>query len=110
MARFVKGDVVVLPFPFSDLSSAKRRPALVLALLTGDDIVVCQITSQVITDAYAVPIMASDFTSGGLRHESNARPNRLLTADSAIVLYTAGTLSASKVAEVVSRVIGILQA
>jgi len=36
MARFVRGDVVVIPFPFSDLSQAKRRPALVLAELVKD--------------------------------------------------------------------------
>lgn len=46
MARFVKGDVVVVPFPFSDLTSAKRRPALILAELEGDDRILCQITSQ----------------------------------------------------------------
>jgi len=45
MARFVKGDVVVIPFPFSDLSQAKRRPALVLAELEGNDRILCQITS-----------------------------------------------------------------
>jgi mRNA interferase MazF len=39
MGRFVKGEVVVLPFPFSDLSEAKRRPALVLAPLPGVDVV-----------------------------------------------------------------------
>jgi hypothetical protein len=37
MAEFVKGDVVVVPFPFSDLTQAKRRPALVIATLAGDD-------------------------------------------------------------------------
>lgn len=36
MAKFVKGDVVVIPFPFSDLSQSKRRPALVLTTLEGD--------------------------------------------------------------------------
>ena len=46
MAAFVKGDIVVLPFPFSDLSASKRRPALVLADLQGDDIILCQITSK----------------------------------------------------------------
>ena len=46
MGRFVKGDVVVVPFPFSDLTWVKRRPALVLAELEGDDLILCQITSQ----------------------------------------------------------------
>ncbi|WP_242716914.1 hypothetical protein [Microcoleus vaginatus] len=45
MATFVKGDVVVVPFPFSDLTQAKRRPALILATLEGKDLILCQITS-----------------------------------------------------------------
>ena len=45
MAEFVKGDVIVVPFPFSDLTQAKRRPALVIATLAGDDLILCQITS-----------------------------------------------------------------
>ena len=39
MGAFVRGDVVVAPFPFSDLSGAKRRPALVVATLSGDDVI-----------------------------------------------------------------------
>lgn len=90
MGRFVKGDVVVVPFPFSDLSAAKRRPALVLADLAGDDVILCQITSRSLSDGYAVPIANSDFVDGGLRVESCARPNRLFTADSSVILYRAG--------------------
>ena len=45
MAKFIKGDVVVIPFPFSDLSQSKRRPALVVVSLEGDDAILCQITS-----------------------------------------------------------------
>jgi mRNA interferase MazF len=44
MGRFVKGDVVVIPFPFSDLSATKRRPALVITALPGEDVILCQIT------------------------------------------------------------------
>jgi len=43
MARFVKGDVVVLPFPFSDLSQSKRRPALVITELLRNDIILIKI-------------------------------------------------------------------
>ena len=37
MGKFVKGDIVVTPFPFTDLSSNKKRPALIVADLQGDD-------------------------------------------------------------------------
>ena len=52
MAKFVKGDIVVIPFPFSDLSQSKRRPALVIARLEGNDSILCQITSKTIKDIY----------------------------------------------------------
>ena len=52
MAKFVKGDIVVIPFPFSDLSQSKRRPALVIARLEGNDAILCQITSKTIKDIY----------------------------------------------------------
>lgn len=50
METFVKGDVVIVPFPFSNLTQTKRRPALVVAKLAGDDLILCQITSRNITD------------------------------------------------------------
>ena len=110
MGKFVKGDVVVAPFPFSDLSDAKKRPALVVAALTGDDVLLCQITSKTMTDNYAIPIADTDFTSGGLHQPSNIRPNRLFTADGNIILYRAGVLTSRKVQEVVAKIIKIVSA
>jgi hypothetical protein len=46
MARFVSGEIVVIPFPFTDFSSTKVRPALVLASLSRGDIILCQITAR----------------------------------------------------------------
>jgi mRNA interferase MazF len=71
MGRFVRGDVVVVSFPFSDLSSSKRRPALVVAQLTGDDVVLCQITTPARADGYSIPLSRADFDSGGLNHDSH---------------------------------------
>jgi mRNA interferase MazF len=108
MGRFVKGDVVVVPFPFSDLTMSKRRPALVLAELAGDDLILCQITSQSIRDAYSVELQDSDFESGGLHKPSNIRPNRLFTADRNIVLYKTGSLNRAKIDSVIEVLVGIL--
>ena len=91
MEAFVKGDVVILPFPFSDLSASKRRPALVLADLQGEDIILCQITSQSLRDQYAIPLSDADMVSGKLITESNVRPNRIFTASKKIISYKAAT-------------------
>ncbi|MEG4272781.1 MULTISPECIES: type II toxin-antitoxin system PemK/MazF family toxin [unclassified Microcoleus] len=109
MAEFVKGDVVVVPFPFSDLTQAKRRPALVIATLAGDDIILCQITSQNIADRYAIPLQNSDFSEGGLDRASNIRPNRLFTADREIILYKAGKLKTEKLNEAIAKIVEIIQ-
>jgi mRNA interferase MazF len=106
----VKGDVVVVPFPFSDLTQAKRRPALVLAGLDGDDLILCQITSQSVADRYSVMIADADFASGSLKQKSNARPNRLFTADNHIILYKVGKVNPDKVNEVINKTIDILRA
>jgi mRNA interferase MazF len=110
LGTFVKGDIVVVPFPFSDLSAAKRRPALVVATLTGDDVILCQITSRTVADSYAISITDADLSTGGLRQDSNVRPNRLFTADTNIVSYKVGTLSTSKLQEVIDKAIEILNA
>ncbi len=109
MAKFVKGDVVVVPFPFSDLTQAKRRPALVISKLEGDDLILCQITSKNIKDSYAISIDDKDFEMGGLKQPSNVRPNRIFTADSHIVLYKVGNLSANKLNEVIEKVVEIIR-
>ena len=109
MATFVKGDVIIVPFPFSDLTQTKRRPALVIATLPGDDLILCQITSQNITDSYAIAITNNDFASGGLNQNSNSRPNKLFTGDRQIILYQAGQIKPEKLEEVIAQIIGILQ-
>lgn len=92
MAGFVKGDVVVIPFPFSDLSGNKRRPALVVATLPGNDLILCQITSRNRRDKFTIPLSFTDFVSGSLPVESYIRPNRIFTADKTIIVRKAGTV------------------
>jgi len=109
MAKFVKGDVVVIPFPFSDLRQSKRRPALVLAVLQGDDLILCQITSKSIKDNYAIPVDENDFESGSLNQESNIRPNRLFTADNHIILYRIGKIKIIRLNQIIDKVVEIIK-
>lgn len=104
MERFVKGDVVVIPFPFSDLSNTKRRPALVLADLQGNDIILCQITSQNTRDILAVTLNFENFTRGSLPANSFIRPNRIFTADKNNIIHKVGTVSNDKL----NAVFGVL--
>lgn len=109
MERLVKGDVVVLPFPYSDLSSSKKRPALIIAILEGDDIILCQITSRKRYDKYAVELKDSDFKQGKLYVDSYIKPNRIFTADKSIILYKIGLVKEKKIDEVTESIIKTLK-
>lgn len=108
MAEFIKGNIVVIPFPFSDLTGSKRRPALVLSKLDGNDLILCQITSKNINDKYAIPLSNEDFSYGSLKQESNIRPNKIFTADKGIIIDVVGHIKDSKLQEVINKVIEIL--
>ena len=108
MGGFMKGDVVVLPFPFSDLSKSKKRPALVVAPLDiHEDVILCMITSHT-SDEDAIDLHQSDFTDGGLPRDSFIRPNRLFTAEGSLVIRIAGRVTESKMDEVREKIIDII--
>jgi mRNA interferase MazF len=87
------GDVVVLHFPFSDLSGSKLRPAVVLADVGRNDVVACQVTSNREADPAAVELTATSFTAGGLNAVSFARPGKLFTAHGSIIAKRVGRLT-----------------
>jgi mRNA interferase MazF len=109
MEGFIKGDIVVLPFPYADLSSSKKRPALVLASLKGDDIILCQITSQFVKDAYAIALDNSEFIIGSLNKPSNIRPNRLFTAEKSIITKKIGTVKHEVFEKVADKLFEIIK-
>jgi len=100
MEKFVKGAVVVLPFPFSDLTISKKRPCLIVAKLKGNDIILCQITSQSREDPDAIELKQKDFQEGGLYTDSWIRPSRLFTAENSIIQYRIGKLKQEKTKKV----------
>ena len=104
MDKPVTGEVVVLPFPQTDLQAGKRRPALVVATLPGDDLILCQITSQARNDGFSIPLLIPDFERGRLARDSFIRPNRLFTVEQSVMLYAAGKVKDFKLKEVRSKI------
>lgn len=109
MERFVKGDILIVPFPFSDLSDTKKRPVLVVATPGGDDIILCQITSQNHHDRYAIALTDRDFLEGGLKVNSYIRPNRIFTADTSLILYHTGRVKPEKMNETEDMLVQIIK-
>ena len=100
MGKPVAGDIVVVPFPQTNLQAGKRRPALVVADLPGDDLILCQITSQVRPDGFSISLAAADMERGQLSVVSFVRANRLFTVEQSVILYVAGKAKGIKLEEV----------
>lgn len=109
MGAFTAGGVVLLPFPFSDLSRSKFRPALLLADAGRGDWIACQITSNAYADTNAISLSEADFTAGGLQRLSYARPGKLFTANYTLFHATAGTLDTTRLDEVRNAVISMIR-
>ena len=109
MERFVKGDVVIVPFPFSNLSGSKKRPALVLTNLRGDDILICLITSQPTGDVFAQKLRSEDFVSGSLPVVSFVRPLRIFTIDKHIVFRKIGQITPERIDKVIEAIVFALK-
>jgi mRNA interferase MazF len=109
MEKFVKGDIVVTPFPFSDLSSSTKRPALVIATLRGNNVILCQITTKERPDPYKSDLTINDFETGGLNINSFIMPSILFTIRDSIILYKSGKLKDSKINEIQDRIIEIIK-
>ena len=109
MVPLAAGLVVLVRFPFSDLSQTKLRPAVVLADAGRGDWILCQVTSKPYADSAAVALETGNFQRGSLKVTSYARPGKLFTASGALVESVAGILQPESVREVIAAVVTILR-
>ena len=104
------GSVVLVRFPFSDLSQTRLRPAVVLADSGRRDWILCQITRNAYSDADAVEIASGDFQTGALNVISYARPGKVFTASESLLVSLIATLTDAAHKRVADAVIGLIQA
>ena len=96
-------EIYLVPFPFSDLSAVKQRPILVLsnaAFHTAQqDVVVCQITSNISDDRYSVPLEQADLETGILKVASKIKPYRIAAVAQRLIGKRIGRVTGKKFAE-----------
>lgn len=100
MERFVRGDVVVLPFPYTVFLNIKRRPAVVLSTIKGQNVILAQITTRKRSDENLVGLTNEDFSCGFLKCNSFVMISFIFTVDASIISYKIGELSKRKVKEI----------
>jgi mRNA interferase MazF len=99
----VAGEIVVIAFSRAAGIGEKRRPALIIADLPGEDLILCQITSRAHSDSFAVPLTSSDFERGQLPQPGFIRPQRLFTVEQHVILHSVGKVTAEKFDEVFKK-------
>ena len=94
-----QGDIVLIPIPFTDLSSQKRRPVIVISNNSyndkTDDIVVVAMTSNPETVDYSFTVTSSDLEKGTLNRPGKVRVDKIYTLSQSIVVKTFGRVNAA---------------
>ena len=100
--------IVVVDFPFSDLSGSKLRPAVVLCGARRGDWLLCQITSNPHSDPDAVKITAANLVKGTLSSISFVRPPKLFTANETLMDKRVAILDDATFSEILAIIINWL--
>ena len=100
-------DIILIPFPYSDLSQTKKRPAIILSNSdynsNNEDVICCAITSNQRNYENSVKINPKDFDSGSLNYESVVKPSKVFTLNQSLILKTLAKLNVKKSKEVVKN-------
>ena len=104
MEGLVKGDIVIVLFPFSDIQNAKRRPAAVIANQKSEDILLAQITSKPYTQpCHQLPELPE------LKHTSYVRYNKLFSAHQTIISKKITTIPTKHMSKITEKLIQLLR-
>jgi mRNA interferase MazF len=109
MEGFVRGDVIIIEFPYSDLKTVKRRPVLILKIPKGEDIIVAQITGESYEKPVEITLKKEDFKQGSLKRDSYIRIDKIASIEKSLIQYKAGSLKQEKFNEVIDKICSFLK-
>jgi mRNA interferase MazF len=113
MTGYRRGDVVVVPFPFTDLTTSKQRPALVVSPdslnLSTQDVMIAALTSHVTggPGPFDLVVSGQELAAAGLMKPSVIKLGKLVTIHGGLIRKKIGALSPDRMAEVLTRLRGL---
>jgi len=108
-----QGDVVLIPIPYTDLTTTKKRPVLILSNnkynQSTEDIIVAAITSNINDKFYAVKITNNDMEQGELLRESCVRADKLYTLSKSKIIKNFGTVKSKTIQVVINKIFSVFE-
>lgn len=99
-----QGEIVLIPVPFTDLSSNKRRPVIVISNddynQTKADMIVVAMTSNPLLDAYSFIVKETDLTHGKLNRPGTVRVDKIYTLAQSLIIKPFGQVNARTLAHI----------
>jgi mRNA interferase MazF len=85
--KYSQGDIILLPYPFTDLSNTKQRPAVIISKdsVNKQNFIVAKITSVIRGDRFSFPIAPIDIDRE-LKYDSEVRTNEVFTVSQTLII------------------------
>jgi mRNA interferase MazF len=110
--RLESGEVVLVPFPFTDLSQIKRRPVLILSgkkhNKASEDFICCGITSNLSNRRNSILLEPSEMIEGSIPTRSRIKFDKVFTLEQSLILKSLGRVSSNKLSQVTKGLISLL--
>jgi mRNA interferase MazF len=111
--KYKKGDIVIIGFPFSDLTGTKKRPALIISNdivnETGDYLMV-QVTSKIHNDRLSLPVKKVDFVDGKeLPLKSFIRLHKIFLLNENLIIYKNTALNPSAQNLIIEKITSLIK-
>lgn len=107
-----QGDIVIVPFPFTDLSGLKQRPVLVLSKgeynRKTDDVITCGITANLKDSEYSVIVDNLGLTQGSIPVKSRIKVDKLFTLEQSIIKKKLGKINPKVLDEVKNEFVKLI--